>query len=71
MLATGGRSLPKTGSDGVGYDLAQVARSYDRATTTPGLAPLVLDGDRHVGLAGRSHPATLTLRVRDRTVSRR
>jgi predicted Rossmann fold flavoprotein len=31
--------------------------------TTPALAPLVLEGDRHAGLAGVSHEAALTLRV--------
>jgi predicted Rossmann fold flavoprotein len=62
VLATGGRSLPKTGSDGIGYDLAR-ALGHSLVETTPGLAPLVLDGDRHTSLAGRAHPATLTLRV--------
>jgi predicted Rossmann fold flavoprotein len=67
VLATGGRSLPKTGSDGGGYDLA---RSLGHALndTTPALAPLVLDGRWHAGLAGRSHPATLTLRVAGKVV---
>ncbi len=62
VLATGGRSLPKTGSDGGGYALAG-ALGHGLIATTPGLAPLVLDGRRHTELAGRSHPATLTLRV--------
>ena len=31
--------------------------------TTPALAPLVLEGDRHAGLAGVSHDAALSLRV--------
>ena len=63
VLATGGRSLPKTGSDGLGYSLAE-SLGHTIVPTTPGLAPLVLDGERHARLAGRSHPATLTLRVR-------
>jgi predicted Rossmann fold flavoprotein len=66
VLATGGRSLPKTGSDGVGYGLAQ-ALGHTLVDTTPGLAPLVLEGTRHAALAGRSHPATLSLRVDGRT----
>ena len=42
VLATGGRSLPKTGSDGAGYDLAR-ALGHSIVTTTPALAPLVLE----------------------------
>jgi predicted Rossmann fold flavoprotein len=62
VLATGGRSLPKTGSDGGGYALAE-ALGHSVVATTPGLAPLVLQGERRAALAGRAHPATLTLRV--------
>ena len=68
VLATGGRSLPKTGSDGAGYGLAQ-SLGHTLVETTPGLAPLMLEGERHAGLAGRSHPATLTLRVHGRTLT--
>ena len=46
VLATGGRSLPKTGSDGFGYELARTL-GHGHVETTPALAPLVLDGDRH------------------------
>ncbi|HEX5475427.1 MAG TPA: aminoacetone oxidase family FAD-binding enzyme [Vicinamibacterales bacterium] len=60
VLATGGRSLPKSGSDGHGYDLAR-ALGHRIVPTTPALAPLVLDGDVHAGLAGVSHRAVLTL----------
>ena len=67
VLATGGRSLPKTGSDGVGYGLAQ-SLGHTIVPTTPALAPLLLDGDRHASLAGRSHPATLTLREGTRSM---
>src|SRR3954452_9719553 len=42
VLATGGRSLPKTGSDGAGYDLARQL-GHTIVPTTPALAPLVLD----------------------------
>jgi predicted Rossmann fold flavoprotein len=62
VLATGGRSLPKTGSDGFGYELAR-RLGHDYVETTPALAPLVLEGDRHATLSGISHPAALTLRV--------
>lgn len=62
VLATGGRSLPKSGSDGAGYGMAQ-ALGHSLVDTTPALAPLILDGDAHRSLAGVSHPAALTLRV--------
>jgi len=61
-LATGGRSLPKTGSDGFGYGLArQLGHTY--VETTPALAPLVLDGNPHVARAGVAHDVALSLRV--------
>jgi predicted Rossmann fold flavoprotein len=62
VLATGGRSLPKSGSDGHGYELAR-ALGHRQVETTPALAPLLLDGDRHQGLSGVSHPAALMLYV--------
>ena len=62
VLATGGRSLPKTGSDGFGYELGRKL-GHGYVDTTPALAPLVLDGHRHVGRAGVSHEAMLTLRI--------
>jgi predicted Rossmann fold flavoprotein len=69
VLATGGRSLPKTGSDGFGYELGR-RLGHGYVDTTPALAPLVLDGDRHTGLAGVAHEAALTLRV-DGTIAAR
>lgn len=62
VLATGGRSLPKTGSDGFGYGLA--ARfGHGYVETTPALAPLVLGGEWHAALSGIAHPAAVTLRA--------
>jgi len=43
VLATGGRSLPKSGSDGAGYELAR-GLGHSLVPTTPALVPLVLDG---------------------------
>jgi predicted Rossmann fold flavoprotein len=60
VLATGGRSLPKTGSDGVGYALAR-GLGHSCIETTPALAPLVLAGTRQAALSGIAHPATLTV----------
>ena len=66
VLATGGRSLPKTGSDGFGYELAaRLGHGY--VDTTPALAPLVLGDTWHQALAGVSHAARLMLRVDGRT----
>ena len=62
VLATGGRSLPKTGSDGLGYELAR-RLGHGYVETTPALAPLLLEGDRHVALTGVSHDAVLSMRV--------
>lgn len=64
VLATGGRSLPKTGSDGAGYAFAR-ALGHGYVETTPALAPLLLNGDRYAALAGVSHRVRLTLRRAD------
>jgi predicted Rossmann fold flavoprotein len=42
VLATGGQSLPKTGSDGAGYEMAR-SLGHTIVPLTPALAPLVLD----------------------------
>ena len=64
VLATGGESLPKSGSDGAGYAMA---RSLGHAViaTTPALAPLLLDPQRsiHQGISGVALDAALTLWV--------
>ena len=68
VLATGGLSLPKTGSDGAGYALAR-ALGHTVVATTPALAPLVLSasGDdapaTHATWSGVSQQAILTLWV--------
>jgi predicted Rossmann fold flavoprotein len=64
VLATGGLSLPKTGSDGLGYRFA-AALGHSLVPTTPALAPLVLDGDFHAPLSGVSHEVELTMRRGD------
>jgi predicted Rossmann fold flavoprotein len=43
---------------------------HGHVETTPALAPLVLDGDRHAALAGVSHDAALSLRVNGTTATR-
>lgn len=69
VLATGGRSLPKSGSDGGGYALAR-ALGHSLVDTTPALVPLLLDGDAHTRLAGVSHAASLTLNTDGATAIR-
>lgn len=63
ILCTGGKSLPKSGSDGGGLELA---RSMGHAITdplVPALVPLVLPAGHWItSLSGLALPATLTLR---------
>jgi predicted Rossmann fold flavoprotein len=65
VLATGGKSLPKTGSDGFGYELAR-RLGHGHVAAVPALAPLVFEG--WDALAGVTHHAALTLRNGDRRV---
>jgi predicted Rossmann fold flavoprotein len=55
VLATGGRSLPKSGSAGGGYEIAR-ALGHTLVAPVPALAPLVLDANTaysvHHGLSG-------------------
>lgn len=71
MLATGGRSLPRSGSDGFGYQLAH--RLGHRITpTAPALVPLVLDRSMfQATLSGLSHDVELTTLVEGQEVDRR
>jgi predicted Rossmann fold flavoprotein len=71
ILATGGRSIPKSGSDGFGYELAR-RLSHRVTATVPALVPLVLDDQMfHKTLSGLSHNVELTTVVQDRVVDRR
>ncbi len=60
VLATGGLSLPKSGSDGGGLAIAR-ALGHTIVETTPALAPLVLGGSFHVPLSGVTHDASLVI----------
>lgn len=62
VLSTGGLSLPKTGSDGLGYQLAG-SLGHTIVPTTPGLEPLLLEGDFHTPLSGIAHPVEIAVRV--------
>jgi hypothetical protein len=64
VLATGGQSLPKSGSDGAGFVFAR-RLGHTIVPTTPALAPLLLDaGDTvHREVSGVSHEVELAIRV--------
>jgi predicted Rossmann fold flavoprotein len=65
ILATGGKSLPKSGSDGGGYTLAQSLGHSLTPRIFPALVPLNLpDGHFIRELSGLTFPATLTVRDR-------
>jgi predicted Rossmann fold flavoprotein len=76
VLATGGQSLPKSGSDGTGYRFAETL-GHQMVSTTPALAPLLLapdaadgESDMHAALSGVSLDATLTVWVNGRAALR-
>ena len=70
ILATGGCSLPKTGSDGSGWDLAQHL-GHVMNPTYPALVPLLLDPSFfHADLSGISHDVMLTTTVAGKTIDR-
>lgn len=60
VLATGGLSLPKTGSDGFGYTLAR-EQGHTIVPTVLALEPLILAGEFHVPLSGIAHEAALRI----------
>ena len=63
ILCPGGRSLPKSGSDGGGFELARSLHHSLTAPIVPALVPLLLpDGHWITSLSGLALPATLTLR---------
>jgi hypothetical protein len=64
VLATGGQSLPKTGSDGAGFRMAE-RFGHRIVPTTPALVPLVLDAHdaMHRELTGVSQDVSLDMWV--------
>jgi predicted Rossmann fold flavoprotein len=62
ILCTGGKSLPKSGSDGGGFALAQHLGHSLTEPLVPALVPLVLaTGHWITGLSGLTLPTTMTL----------
>ncbi len=63
ILATGGRSLPRTGSDGHGYSLARGLGHSLTPRIFPALVPLTLPQGHFIrSLSGLTLPATLEVR---------
>ena len=71
VLATGGQSLPKTGSDGGGFAIAR-RLGHTLVPTTPALVPLLLDAgeDFHRSLSGVSHDVELAVWIDGRVATR-
>jgi predicted Rossmann fold flavoprotein len=63
IIATGGKSLPKTGSDGLGYELVKSLGHTITPRTFPSLVPLTLLKDHWLtALSGLTVPATVEVR---------
>lgn len=70
ILATGGLSVPNTGSDGIGLEIAQ-GLGHRVCETYPALTPLTALPAPHAHLSGVSLPVRLRARWRDRVVEAR
>ncbi|HXV14434.1 MAG TPA: NAD(P)/FAD-dependent oxidoreductase [Candidatus Krumholzibacteria bacterium] len=63
VIATGGKSIPKSGSDGLGYELVKALGHSITPLVTPGLVPLTLPRDHFLcALAGVTLDVTIELR---------
>ena len=63
IMATGGRALPKSGSDGLGYSLVQSLGHTLTDHITPALVPLTLPREHFLTqLSGLAHNSALELR---------
>ncbi len=62
VLAAGGRAMPKTGSDGSGYELA-ARLGHALVPVTPALVPLCLNGEFHTPLSGIAHDVEIMVQV--------
>lgn len=62
VLATGGLSVPATGSDGTGLDVARQF-GHTMIATYPALTPLLDDSESHVALAGVSLDVRLRAKI--------
>ena len=63
VLATGGRSIPKTGSDGLGFDIVR-SLGHSVTETFPALVPLLIDEPHWIReLSGTSAVVELSVRA--------
>jgi predicted Rossmann fold flavoprotein len=69
ILATGGQSLPKTGSDGAGLAIARLL-GHTIIPTTPALVPLTLDVEASPGAQGVAQEVELTVWIDDAVTAR-
>jgi len=71
IMATGGRSLPRTGSDGGGWTIAR-SLGHSVTATYAALVPLVLDASLfHAELSGLSQPVELSTFGDGKVIDRR
>jgi hypothetical protein len=72
VMATGGRSLPRSGSDGAGWEMVR-GMGHTVTPTYAALAPLVLDANKcfHAELAGISQEVELSTFVNGKLIDRR
>jgi predicted Rossmann fold flavoprotein len=71
IMATGGRSLPKTGSDGLGWDIVR-RLGHTVTETYPALVPLVLESSMfHADLSGLSQIVELKTVMGGKATDRR
>lgn len=64
ILATGGKALPKTGSDGAGYAFARALGHSVTPRVNPALVPLIVEqGHPLLQLTGLAIPCTLEVRA--------
>lgn len=72
VLATGGQSLPKSGSDGAGFAMAR-ALGHTIVPPVPALVPLLLDPASalaHASMSGVSHPSDIAVWVNGKVQTR-
>jgi predicted Rossmann fold flavoprotein len=70
IMATGGCSLPRTGSDGSGWEIVR-RLGHTVTPTFPALVPLVLQGGCHAALSGLSQPVDLSTLIDGVLIDRR
>ncbi|MBA2683353.1 MAG: aminoacetone oxidase family FAD-binding enzyme [Gemmatimonadaceae bacterium] len=68
IIASGGLSVPKTGSDGLGLHVARKL-GHTINKTYPALTPITADPNAYTELAGISLPVTLTAHSTERSAS--